>query len=240
MKKPVKDAAKKGKGRAAPASRKRADRDSGARKESVSSTLADRGREIPFQRHFLPDGGTLTYYGLSLSDEEEDADGEQPSSLICSQAGDTLTWYSMGDGHRMKTGETARRQLTGIWDEPETQQIFKAVEQVFLSPETFQDAFDGAPLRRLLFDWITTGEPRRADTLRKCIAALHSSKGKNTKRQDVARAVVAAARKAGRVPMAVEALQCYANTGRRDDDEKNFRGALKEAGYGWLIVSKKV
>lgn len=191
----------------------------------------DRGRKIPFSRT-VNGSVTLTCYGCTIEDDVE------TGWLLKVEKGKRVQWSICGDGWQLEKGDAARRQLAGMWDDEETRRRWFAVQSITLRPADFYDfnspCSDGKFLCDILHGFILTGNRHQLDQLSKVIEGFHSQGKEETKRWGVARAVGEAARKNGRIPLASEALQCFANAGG-DADEKHFRQALKDCGFGWLI-----
>jgi len=192
-------------------------------------TEEDRGRKIPFHRTRNLSGVTKTHYGTKEG-------GEHVSSSLTKMEfpNGKIRWNITGDESIMRVGDAAKHSLNQDWKKEETQRLFSSVQQIALTPGAIDDDFDGKLVRKLLAHVISTGIPHQLDLLRKVILAVHCQFKKPTKRWLVAMSVAEAARQHSRVPMATEALQCFANAGG-DADEKNFRQALKNSGFGWLI-----
>lgn len=198
----------------------------------------DRGREIPFSRT-VNGSVTLTCYGCTFEEDDGEDDGET-GWLLKVKNGERVQWSICGDGWQLEKGDAARRQLAGMWDDEETRRRWFAVQSITLRPADFYDfnspCSDGKFLCDILRDFIISGERKQLAKLSRVIEAFHAQSKNETKRWSVARAVGEAARKHDRIPLACEALQCFANAGG-DADEKNFRRALKDCGYGWLICA---
>ena len=202
----------------------------------------NRGRAIPFIRT-ISGGTTVTGYGIGQDSDGDDkaiyGKAVRNSWLLKVDDGTKTRWLSIGEERRLLKGDAARRQLAGIWYHDETWRQWLAIESVTLHPLEFYDFKSpqsaGKYLCDLLHAAILSGNRHQLDRLSKVIEAFHAQSKKETKRRRVARAVGDAARKHGRIPTANEALQCFIKL-NGDDDEKNFRAALKDCGFDWLIV----
>jgi hypothetical protein len=201
-----------------------------------SGTIEDNGRKIPFRKHALTGGRTITYYGPTLA---EDPGNEAASMLVMRETpGKPIKWSMMIDGERASYGEAARRQLQGKWTvvfDParfpmvDGARLYRAVEQIILTPDAL-NGIDGALLRAVNDAGVALGEPRFHAFIQAATQAAHAMRGIFTKREENAQIVLAFARRLRRIPTVQDILRDGSFA-----DEKEARAALREAGFGWLI-----
>ena len=200
--------------------------------ECGTETLRD-GRRIPFYRTYGPNDYICTQYG------SDDPTAHGVSLLAKHERRETTTWGQVLAGFSMLEGtDGPSNKLQNVWRRRETRWLYLAASHAKAFPEALRDfrtpESAGSIILAVIENALRTGHASGLELLGKCIAAAHTAAERNTKRQKVADAVCAAARRLGKIPTWIETLQDFSNAGG-DADEGNFTRALRDAGFGWLL-----
>lgn len=169
---------------------------------------------------------------------------EKPETRM--KRGKLLGWGVWGDAWKLQHGEAARRKLQGKWNDS-TKLLWNSVDHLLMHLDEFYDfevdCSDGKRVCDVLVQAIKSGDLEQLGLLSKVIESVHAASNRMELRRRVAVAVKMAAKRLNRVPTTEEIRQEFNNSRDAKElieyPEKDFREALKEAGFGWIIPSRK-
>lgn len=210
--------------------------------ECGMETLSDR-RRIPFYRIYDANN-TTTWYGS----EDPEAHMKGVSLLKKDERrGPVPTWGSVLNGFKMLEGtDGPSNRLQNVWHLAETRWLYLAASHAKDFPESLRDfrtpQTAGSIILAVIENALRTGHTSSFELLGKCISAAHKAAERQTKRQAVADAVQKTANAKNAIPRWQDVLQEYSNTGcasGKGTDARNFKDALRDAGFGWLLAGGK-